>query len=379
MDRLFDRDELLQMYWYRGYLYSEISHLLSSLHGIELNERQLKHRFKQMGLSRRNNTASDDVVREAIREELQGPNQNVGYRKMWRCLLREYRLNVRRSTVQRILQEEDPEGSAQRRQRRLIRRDYFSLGPSQVWHIDGNDKLKPYGFCIHGCIDGYSRRCMWLHVGTTNKDAAVVATLYLNTVNQLEGCPQLVRSDPGTENVVVAAMQCSFHCNHQYGKSVHNQRIEAFWSHLRPTVVWWIGVFQEMAAHGDLEVGNFLHKGILRFCFMPIIRQQLLEFMEDWNDRRIRPHRGATVPGGRPNVLFFLPERTGGDNFLNHLSQHDRQQAQHYCKPLGNDVGNEPLNRYLEEMMGNMQRRVPDTWQEAAQLYIDLVHIASDP
>ncbi|XP_066288570.1 uncharacterized protein [Branchiostoma lanceolatum] len=79
-----------------------------------------------------------------------------------------------------------------------------------VW----NDKLKPYGFCLHGCINGYSRRCMWLHVGTTNKDAAVVATLYLNTVNQLEGCPQLVRSDPGTENVVVAAMQCSFHCNH---------------------------------------------------------------------------------------------------------------------------------------------------------------------
>ncbi|XP_066275824.1 uncharacterized protein [Branchiostoma lanceolatum] len=288
---------------------------------------------------------------------------------MWRCLLRKYWLNVRRSTVQRILQEEDPEGSAQRRQRRLIRRDYFSLGPSQVWHIDGNDKLKPYGFCLHGCIDGYSRRCMWLHVGTTNKDAAVVATLYLNTVNQLEGCPQLVRS---------RHRECGGGCNAVFF-SLQPLRIEAFWSHLRPTVVWWIGVFQEMAAHGDLEVGNFLHKGILRFCFMPIIRQQLLEFMEDWNDRRIRPHRGATVPGGRPNVLFFLPERTGGDNFLNHLSQHDRQQAQHYCKPPGSDVGNEPLNRYLEEMMANMQRRVPDTWQEAAQLYIDLVYIASDP
>ncbi|XP_066275823.1 uncharacterized protein [Branchiostoma lanceolatum] len=285
-------------------------------------------------------------------EELQGPNQNVVYRKMWRCLLRKYWLNVRRSTVQRILQEEDPEGSAQRRQRRLIRRDYFSLGPSQVWHIDG-----------------YSRRCMWLHVGTTNKDAAVVATLYLNTVNQLEGCPQLVRS---------RHRECGGGCNAVFF-SLQPLRIEAFWSHLRPTVVWWIGVFQEMAAHGDLEVGNFLHKGILRFCFMPIIRQQLLEFMEDWNDRRIRPHRGATVPGGRPNVLFFLPERTGGDNFLNHLSQHDRQQAQHYCKPPGSDVGNEPLNRYLEEMMANMQRRVPDTWQEAAQLYIDLVYIASDP
>ena len=28
-------------------------------------------------------------------------------------------------------------------------------GPNQVWHIDGNDKLKKFGFAIHGCIDGW--------------------------------------------------------------------------------------------------------------------------------------------------------------------------------------------------------------------------------
>ena len=27
-------------------------------------------------------------------------------------------------------------------------------GPNEVWHCDGYDKLKPYGFAIHGCIDG---------------------------------------------------------------------------------------------------------------------------------------------------------------------------------------------------------------------------------
>ena len=27
-------------------------------------------------------------------------------------------------------------------------------GPDFVWHIDGYDKLKPYGFTIHGCVDG---------------------------------------------------------------------------------------------------------------------------------------------------------------------------------------------------------------------------------
>ena len=27
-------------------------------------------------------------------------------------------------------------------------------GPNFLWHCDGYDKLKPYGLCIHGCIDG---------------------------------------------------------------------------------------------------------------------------------------------------------------------------------------------------------------------------------
>ena len=28
-------------------------------------------------------------------------------------------------------------------------------GPKYLWHIDGYAKLKRYGYCIHGCIDGY--------------------------------------------------------------------------------------------------------------------------------------------------------------------------------------------------------------------------------
>ncbi|KAI8513391.1 hypothetical protein Bbelb_100300 [Branchiostoma belcheri] len=70
------------------------------------------------------------------------------------------------------------------------------------------------------------------------------------------GCPLITRSDPGTENVTVAAMQATFRANardefaglksHQYGKSVHNQRIEAFWSHLKPRISWWREVFQSL-------------------------------------------------------------------------------------------------------------------------------------
>lgn len=31
----------------------------------------------------------------------------------------------------------------------------YTQGPNYLWHTDGYEKLNPYGFSIHGCIDGY--------------------------------------------------------------------------------------------------------------------------------------------------------------------------------------------------------------------------------
>ena len=28
-------------------------------------------------------------------------------------------------------------------------------GPNFAWHMDGYDKLAPFGFYVHGCVDGY--------------------------------------------------------------------------------------------------------------------------------------------------------------------------------------------------------------------------------
>ena len=36
----------------------------------------------------------------------------------------------------------------------------FLQGPDYVWHLDGYDKLTPYGFPIHACIDGYVKLCL---------------------------------------------------------------------------------------------------------------------------------------------------------------------------------------------------------------------------
>ena len=77
--------------------------------------------------------------------------------------------------VESIMREVDPQGVAHRKSRCLKRRTYVSHGPNFCWHIDGYDKLKPYGLSIHGCVDGFSRRIIWLEVQRSNKNLHVVA------------------------------------------------------------------------------------------------------------------------------------------------------------------------------------------------------------
>ena len=101
---------------------------------------------------------------------------------MWHCLHLNYGIQTPRSKVESILRQVDPEGTALRRAHRLRRRMYTNPGPNFAWHLDGYDKLKPYGFPIHGCVDGFSRRVMWLKICPSNNDPSHVASLFYDCV-----------------------------------------------------------------------------------------------------------------------------------------------------------------------------------------------------
>ena len=93
-----------------------------------------------------------------------------GYRSMWNKLRTTYNTITPRNSVMKILREVDPLRSNERRFRNLQRRYSHANGPNKTWHVDGYDKLKPYGFPIHGGIDGFSRKIIWLKVCRTNND-----------------------------------------------------------------------------------------------------------------------------------------------------------------------------------------------------------------
>ena len=73
----------------------------------------------------------------------------------------------------------DPAGVSPRKQHKLARRSYCNKGSNYLWCIDGNDKLKPFGSWIHGAIDGFSRKVLWLNVSLSNKDPAVISKYFL--------------------------------------------------------------------------------------------------------------------------------------------------------------------------------------------------------
>lgn len=61
--------------------------------------------------------------------------------------------HVPRQVVSSVLHGVDPQRVQQRKRRRLHRRTQTCLGPNFSWHVDGYNKLKPYGFSVQGCID----------------------------------------------------------------------------------------------------------------------------------------------------------------------------------------------------------------------------------
>ena len=52
----------------------------------------------------------------------------------------------------------DPEGVSLRAIHKLKTKKYICSESNEIWHMADLDKLKPLGFAIRGCIDGFNRK-----------------------------------------------------------------------------------------------------------------------------------------------------------------------------------------------------------------------------
>jgi hypothetical protein len=382
-----ERDELIERYFKLGLKYKEICLFLLSLHGIEISVRHLKRILRQRQLGRRRNPSSPNDVYEALHEEIEGSGSSIGYRSMHQRLRNCHDLVVSRETVRHALKILDPAGVEARSRHCLQRRTYVCKGPNYIWHIDGYDKLKPFGFCIHGAIDGYTRRILWLEVGPSNNDLLIISSYYLKYVEKYGITARVIRADMGTENVNVAAVQRFFRRadddafaaekSFRYGKSVSNQRIEAWWSILRKGCTnWWINHMKDLRDRGIYNDSDKIQVECLRFCYCNLIQKELHKVATLWNLHNIRPSNNSESPSGRPDTMYFVPEITGTRDYKIDVDLDDLDAAKEMFssdRPLNGC--SQAFSELAVMLMEDNRLNHPSNAEEATTLYLNLLHL----
>ena len=154
-------DEILIGCFREGFQYKEILSLLLNCHNISIKMKTFQRTLKRLKIKHNNVKTCSTGKASAVLTELKGSGLLLGYRSVHQRL-RSRGIVTDRESVRICMKVLDPAGVSLRKQHKLVRRSYYNKGPNYLWHIDGNDKLKPFGLCIHGAIDGFSRKVLWL-------------------------------------------------------------------------------------------------------------------------------------------------------------------------------------------------------------------------
>src|SRR5271163_3537474 len=135
----------------------------------------------------------------------------------------------------------------------------------------GHDKLAQYGIEIYAAVDAYSRKIIWFYVGNSNRTQLSVLRQYLSAVKARGLCPSFIRTDKGTETIMLADAHFSLFTEaalaehwpdeeynslritdcYIYGPSTQNIRVEGVWRQQRDTTTGpWISYFKLLSLSG---------------------------------------------------------------------------------------------------------------------------------
>ena len=203
--------------------------------------RSLDRRLRHFGIFYHDKTTiTVDAVKTAVKEELNGPGQLLGYRGMFQKVRQEHQLNVARNQVYDVMSELDPEGLQARgvgRQKQRKKGNFTTRGTNWVHSLDGHDKLMGYQsstfpIAIYGCMDTCSRKLLWLRAWVSNCDPKLIGKWYLEYLYDTRVISAMLRVDKGTETGTMATMHAFLRRHHGdmdpdetvcYGPSTSNQ------------------------------------------------------------------------------------------------------------------------------------------------------------
>jgi hypothetical protein len=77
---------------------------------------------------------------------------------------------VCRDVIRRYLKLVEPDLVAGRIANRIVRRTFYAAGVNHFWAMDQHDKWKRFGLFLHGCVDGFTGKILWLVIWWNNSN-----------------------------------------------------------------------------------------------------------------------------------------------------------------------------------------------------------------
>ncbi|KAA1122480.1 hypothetical protein PGTUg99_037676 [Puccinia graminis f. sp. tritici] len=279
----------------------------------------------------------DDIFEAVNHARTSLLHNNTGYRRMRVLLMRQYNIQIPRQLVYDVLKELDPIGMAARLRQGLKRRIYRTYGPNHIWACDGHDKLKPYGICVYGFVDAWSRKILGMFVHTTNNDPRHVGLYFLHLASTTGGLPLKVTSDYGTETVEMATYQMWL--SYRFGginaeeatkrmhftKSTRNQKIESLWSqmmkqHNRPIIN---NIVTEIE-NGYYNPNYEIEKLLFLFLWIPVFQSSVNIWVDLYNNSKRRRDYSISLPTACiPEYSYGTPEAFGTTDQLVNVPSHE--------------------------------------------------------
>lgn len=161
-----------------------------------------------------------------------------------------------------------------------------------------------YQIYIHACIDGYSRKVLYIHC-SSNKNSHTVLNVFRRCVQEF-GFPFKVRSDKGLETKKVAKFVLKNRGvdSNAYitGRSVHNVRVERLWGEVNKITWRYKNLLHHLQSNGILNLDNYRHIQAVAYIFKPRIQRSLEEFKNTWNFHQLRTVKGDIKT---PELLYI--------------------------------------------------------------------------
>ncbi|KAJ8674160.1 hypothetical protein QAD02_005422 [Eretmocerus hayati] len=187
---------------------------------------------------------------------------------------------------------------------------FWSPGPNFTWHIDGYDKLRLYGFLIHGAIDGFLAVFPLDKIATTNKNPKVVSHYYLTSLKDTRCVPTVIRADPKLGKLWLKFCnnnpELSMMMNMQDPKVISQEAVSIMrilnCGVTSPSFDGFLYTIIESIRDKLLFNGGAYEIKLLQFCFTTAIQVDLVVSKDLWNRHCMKEQPGNS----RDNISHVL-------------------------------------------------------------------------